>query len=306
MGLYWKAFKLIFPALKNNKLLSFGILSLHLIIIGILVCNSYWFKYFYDALLTYDPKLISKYCVIFIIMALFFIFFKGIKSYLEKFLEFKIRENLYGKYKKIWHLTDVTNPEQRMHEDIIKLGREMIPLIEMFIKSIIEFPVYLFVIFKSTNIYILVIILFYVFISTYLSARIAKPLVLLENLQEKREAEFRKGLTYLMDKKYKNSIEELPTLDYIKENWIQLAKKTMNLNFYTSSYSQFSVFFQLLIFLPSYIAKKITIGQFIQNASAIARLIDSISIFINNRSAMIDVKVIVIRLLEMENKKLEN
>lgn len=296
MKLYLKSFKLIIPTFRRKKQTSFIILFFHILQICLLIIGSYWYKNFYNALQEYNVDKLIRLSIYFIILASSLVIISGFKAYFERFLEFSIREDLYERFSKKWINSRVSNPEQRLHEDTIKFAKIMIKFLEVLVKSILELPAYIFIIFEVTNIYIVIFSLTYIILGTYISSKIAKPLIHLENDQEKREAEFRKEITYKVDNKDIN----LPPLNFIKENWIELAKKTKNLTFYVTSYSQGSIFFQLLILLPSYLSKKISLGEFIQSAQALTKVFECLSILINSRDILVEMQMLTIRLTEMD------
>ena len=136
----------------------------------------------------------------------------------------------------------------------------------------------------------------YIVIGTYLSNKIAMPLVSLENIQEQKEAQLRKAITYAVDTKNAN----LPGLDFLKGNWIQLAKSSKNLSFFTNGYMQGAIFVRLGLLLPPYLTKQITFGSFIQTSNALQHITDSLSLLVSSRDIIVDMKMLVTRLEQME------
>ena len=128
--MYLQAIKLLWPALKEYKRLATFVICGTLTMIGLDVCLSYWQKYFYNALQSYDTHQVFIYLVVFCILAGIYVLVAGFSSYFQRFLEFGIRENLFIRFSKTWKQVNVTNPEQRLSEDTLgKLIRKKVTAI---------------------------------------------------------------------------------------------------------------------------------------------------------------------------------
>lgn len=293
--MYWKALKILFPAIKANLKWAILVLGGLFSLVGISVFFSYWRKWFYNALQAYDSKNVMFYLFVFGATATVYVIVSGFTSYWTRFLEFGIREFLFDKYSKLWDKANVKNPEQRLSEDTIQFGRVMISFIRAVINATIMLPVFLFILMSVANIWVALLALGYAVLGTYFSRKVAQPLVDLEFIQQQREAEFRKQLTYAVDSK-----SVFPTLEEIKRNWLQLAKKNKYLSFYTSGYLQMGVIIPFIVLLPLYLSKKILLGDFFQITSAMDRVLESLSILVESRDIMVELQMVTQRLSQLE------
>jgi putative ATP-binding cassette transporter len=109
----------------------------------------------------------------------------------------------------------------------------------------------------------------YTILGTGLAAYIAKPLFSLNYLNQVVEAKFRQELT---KENYKT----------VHDNNLKVYKATKKLNYFQYFFSQISVIFPYLVIAPLYFTSNIIFGVYMQCASAMANMVECLSLLINN------------------------
>lgn len=293
--MYLQALKILWPSLKNNKKLSLLVLSLVTLLVALSVAFNYWRGEFYNKIQAYDANGVFIYLGVFSGLAALYVLFYGLNSYFTRYLEFSVREDLFERYKTSWQNINVLNPEQRISNDLISFARLSIGLLKTIIDSSLKLPLFLFILFSIANWWVAGVLLIYAILGTIISRLVAKKLINLEYIQEQREAEFRKSMTYAVDSKL-----PIPTLEDIKKNWKFLAVENKKLNFFVSGYAQLGVILPYLMMLPLYLSKKIALGTLFQAASAADSILDSLSTLVNSRDVIVELSMVTQRISELE------
>lgn len=295
--MYLQVWRLLFPALKENKKNSFLVVAGVLIMIALDVGFNSWRGLYYNALQIYDSKSVFLYLGLFCLLAIAYVLVYGFTSYFQRYLEFGVREHLFDKFSATWKSSNVSNPEQRLSSDGIIFGQLSLSLLKAIITATVKLPVFLCILYTVASWWVASILFLYAIGGTILSQIVSRKLINLEYLQETKEAEFRKLITYAVDK---NST--FPTLDDIKTNWKLLATQNKYLSFFTSGYDQAGVIFPYILLLPLYLSKKILLGSLFQVAGAAREVLDSLSILVNSRDIIVQLSMVTRRLTEMEDK----
>ena len=293
--MYLSALKLLWPALKEYRRLAILVICGTLSMIGLDVCFSYWQKYFYNALQDYNTHQVFLYLGVFGILAAVYVLVAGKSCYFQRFLEFGVRESLFVRFSKTWKLVSVTNAEQRLSSDTILFGQLSLTLLQSLMIAFIKLPVYLYILWSVASWKITLVLLVYAIVGTVLSRLVSKKLVDLEFVQESREADFRRLITYAVDN---NSI--FPTLDEIKINWVELARQNKLLQFFQSGFGQIGAILPYLLLLPLYLTKKILLGSLFQVAGAANEVLNSLSVLVNSRQLLVQLTMTTKRLKQME------
>lgn len=294
---YKESLKILIPALKESKKFALLVLSSVLALIGIAVALNYWRGAFYNYLQVYDIPHVFLYLGIFTALASVAVVIEGLGNYWTRFLEFQIRESLYNKYKELWKLKqEASNPEQRLAEDCIQFAQISISFCKTLINALVKLPVFLFILLSIANVWMVLVALAYAILGTVFSKIVAKPLVKLEFLQQQKEAEFRRTLTF----EVQECRPVLPNLNDIKENWKELAKKNKMLTFFISGYGQIGIILPFVMLLPMYTAKKIALGTLFQAAQGMDNILESLSVLVGSRDIIVNMQMITKRLKELE------
>lgn len=134
------------------------------------------------------------------------------------------------------------------------------------------------------------LVIVYAVLGTVLTHLIGRPLIRLDFLQEKVEADFRFSLARLRE--YNEQIAlmrgenaEVERLGgrfgSVVENFHRITSRMMKLTTFNGVYNQASVVFPYILAAPSYFLGRITLGQFQQTAGAFGQVDSSLSYFVN-------------------------
>lgn len=191
----------------------------------------------------------------------------GYSQYLCNILSLKMRTNLTRKAIKSTSYQAIEGGAQRVQEDCWNYPQLLISLIGSGLRSCIMIVVFSTIILFSLPWYYLLLPLAYSIWGTIFAAKIAKPLIYLNYLNQVVEAAFRQTLSKL---KYKQ----------VHANNHKLFIKTKYLQYFQSFYSQITIIIPHLVLSFLYFSGKITFGIFMQIAASMTEIINSLSIII--------------------------
>lgn len=213
------------------------------------------------------------------------------------------------------------NPDQRIQEDIRKFTSITLSLtvgILSQVSTLVSFSVILWTIsdgftLPGTTVVIpglmFWIALVYAMVATYFTHVIGRPLIRLNFLQEKYEADFRFSLARLREYG-----EQVSLLDGEKaerqrlggqfaqviDNFFKQVGVSKRLIAFTSFYEYSNSVVPYIIAAPFYFAGKIQLGTMTQTAGAFARVEGALSFFINAYQTLAEYKAVVDRLTSFE------
>ncbi|TVR10158.1 MAG: ABC transporter ATP-binding protein/permease [Salinarimonadaceae bacterium] len=213
------------------------------------------------------------------------------------------------------------NPDQRVQEDIDKFTSNTIMLtlgVLSQVSTLVSFSVILWTIssdftFPGTEVVVpgllFWIALVYAVIATYFTHMIGRPLIRLNFLQERFEADFRFSLARLRE--YGEQVALLRGQDAererlrgqftrIVENFFQRVSVNKRLIAFTSFYDYSNSVVPYVIAAPFYFAGKIQLGVMTQTAGAFARVETALSFFVNAYQALASYKAVVDRLTSFD------
>ncbi len=156
---------------------------------------------------------------------------------------------------------------QRVQEDCCLYPRLLISLTLTFAKSTLLIGVFTTIVIVQLNLSYVLLSLLYATLGTIVAAKLAKPLINLNYINQNYEAAFRQLLT---------------RVNYIKahRNNFYLMKTTKHLSYFQSFYGQVTVILPYVMGVPLYFAGTITFGVVMQVASSINHIIDNLSMLI--------------------------
>ena len=293
--MYIQAWRLFKPILLAKRILTALVLGSVLFMIGMDYAFNWWAGRWWTSLQRYDTDGIVFNLGLFSILALIYVLIYGLSSYWSRMIEFNGREILYEKFKLVWKESGCSNPEQRLSEDVLLFSQLSLNLIKAFINALIKIPLFLYVLFTIASWWVAVALLAYAIVGTIISRMVATKLINLEILQQRLEAVFRKQMTYAVDGK-----AEMPTLDGIKGNWLQLAGANKRLSWVQSLYDQIGVIVPYLLLLGLYLKKVVDLGGLRRVVGAAQEVLSSLSILVNSRDLLVQLSMVLIRLKELE------
>jgi vitamin B12/bleomycin/antimicrobial peptide transport system ATP-binding/permease protein len=145
----------------------------------------------------------------------------------------------------------------------------------------------------------------YSVVGTWLTHWIGRPLVQLEFMRERYEADFRFSLARLRE--YSEQVALLRgenaekrilggRFGAIVSNFYAIVSRTMKLLAFTTSYFQANVVIPYIIVAPYFFLEKITLGQMTQTAGAFGRVESALNFFIARYQSLASYKAVVERL----------
>lgn len=146
----------------------------------------------------------------------------------------------------------------------------------------------------------------YSLIGTIVTHFIGRPLIKLDFLQERYEANFRFGLARLREYGEQVALLRGAEVEHrsllrqfadIVSNYIALLIRRLKLIGFTFSWQQISVAFPYILMGPYYFVGKITLGQMQQGASAFGRVEGALSFFISSYQSLAGYKAVIDRLV---------
>jgi vitamin B12/bleomycin/antimicrobial peptide transport system ATP-binding/permease protein len=214
------------------------------------------------------------------------------------------------------------NPDQRIQEDVRKFTSTTMSFtlrILSQVSTLVSFSVILWGIsadftLPGTNIVVpgllFWIALVYAAGATIVTHLIGRPLIRLNFLQERYEADFRFGLARLRE--YGEQVALLEgeraerqrlgsQFDRVIDNWYQLIAVTKRLIAFTSFYENSNSVVPFVFAAPFYFSGKIALGVMTQVASAFGRVEGALSFFINFYQSLADYKAVIDRLTSFED-----
>lgn len=236
----------------------------------------------------------------------------------ETLLSRWLEKQAYYRSQSFSHMAD--NPDQRIQQDITSFANMSVGLAVGLINacvSTIAFTVILWNLSGPMEVYgyeipraMVFLVFIYVFIATILAIKIGKPLIRLNFLNEKLNADYRYALVRIREYAesiafYRGENVEGKTLrnwfaQVIGNAWdiVYRSLKFLGFNF---SVSQAAVVFPFIIQASRFFSKQISLGDLIQTAQAFGRLQDNLSFFRNIYDDFANYRAILDRLTGFED-----
>jgi vitamin B12/bleomycin/antimicrobial peptide transport system ATP-binding/permease protein len=315
---------------RIGRLLLAVIIGLSLGRVYLLVLLNQWNNEFYNTLQNHDKDGFFSAFGDFTILATCFIIVAVYEFYLQQMLEIKWRRWITEHYLKTWfkkrtyYLMELKNdstdnPDQRISEDLKLFVSSTLQLSLGLLKATVTLISFVFILwnlsgeillpFGEKNItihgYMVWMAIIYAVIGTWLTQKIGHPLVGLNFMQQRYEADFRFSLVRLRENSegiafYHGEAQEQTNLllrfKGVFENFRALMKRQKMLTWFTSGYGQAAIIFPFLVAAPRYFSNQIQLGGLMQTASAFGRVQDALSFFVDSYSALAEWKAVVNRL----------
>lgn len=299
---------------------------------------NYFYKFFYDALETFNThKILYSLCYFIAVRALFTIavtagvFLNGKLSvywqrwltqhYLSRWLQGHTHYHLQFLHQK------VDNPDQRITEDLQKFtdltlnlffGPYMV-LQQLF--YLVSFSVILWNLSKNFPLhlgghlfvipgYLVWIALFYGVFGIVIMARLGKKLSLLDYLQQRLNADFRFSLIRMREASEQVSLSRGEAMekkkfsyffDRIFHNFLDIVSLNTRLALFNRCYEYLSYIIGFAVCIPCYLSKLVGLGIVMQTSSAYSFVVGSLSLFLENFQSFSDLRSVVYRLTEFSH-----
>jgi putative ATP-binding cassette transporter len=315
---------------KAGRILLVSVVLIELSLVGINVMINRWQNTFYNALQDRAWDAFVNQLIIFCALAAAFVVLAVYQLYLQQWLLIRWRTWMTRRYLDHWlsgsnHyrmqlLGDAAdNPDQRIAEDIrlfaenaISIGLRILSATVSFVSFVVilwalsaDAPLQLFGYEVSIPGYLVWAALIYAVIGTAVTHWIGKPLINLNFMQQRYEADFRFNLVRVRENSEQIALlkgepaEEARLQDrfsFVINNWREIMSRLKRLTMLTASYRQAAVVFPFIMASPAYFAGKIQLGGLMQTASAFDSVREALSIFIDVYRDLAQWRAVIARL----------
>jgi putative ATP-binding cassette transporter len=313
-----------------GRLLLGTLIAIELSLVGINVLLNQWNNRFYNALQERNWDTFIHELTIFAALAAAYIALAVYRLYLNQWLQIRWRQWMNQIYLGQWldhanHyrmqlLGDAAdNPDQRIAEDIqlfvdrtLTIGVGLLSAVVTFFSFVVILwtlsaaaPLHLFGTEWSIPGYLVWAAVIYAMIGTALTHLIGWPLVELNFMQQRYEADFRFNLVRVRENSEQIALlkgedaEKQRLLDRfarVVSNWILIMLRTKKLTFFTAGYAQLSIIFPYVVVSPAYFAGKMQLGGLMQTASAFNSVQTALSFFIETYRSLAEWRSVIQRL----------
>jgi vitamin B12/bleomycin/antimicrobial peptide transport system ATP-binding/permease protein len=313
-----------------GRTLLAAVIAIELSLVGLNVLFNKWNNTFYNALQERNWDVFVSQLMYFCLLATAFILLGVYQLYLRQWLQIRWRTWMTEQYLDHWlaggnHyrmqlLGDAAdNPDQRIAEDInmfverglffvIKLLGAVVTLISF--AAILwglsdDAPFQLFGYQIAIPGYLLWTALVYAIVGTMLTHLVGYPLVGLNFLQQRYEADFRFNLVRTRENSEQIALlagEPAEThrlrqrFGNVIANWRAIMLRTKKLSFLTTGYAQVAIVFPFIVVSPAYFAGRIQLGGLMQTTAAFGSVQESLSIIISVYRELAEWRSVVARL----------
>jgi putative ATP-binding cassette transporter len=319
------------------RVLLAAVIVLNLSLVGMTVVLTYWQRAFYNALEAKDSATFWSLIFLggeadgtwfpgFCLVAAAYILVAVYQLYLRQALQIRWRRWLTRNYLDEWladrayyrmALTDpaTDNPDQRVADDLRLFVDDTLSLGLGLMNSIVTLVSFVFVLWSlsgpleilgvSIPGYMVWVALIYSALGTWLAHLIGRPLIRLNFLQQRVEADFRYALVRFRDHVegialHGGEADEkrglLARFQALTENWWGIMTATKRLTFFTAGYTQVASIFPLVVAAPAYFAGRLPLGGLIQTSSAFGQVQGALSWFVDEYARLTELLATVERL----------
>ncbi|MBI6856058.1 ABC transporter ATP-binding protein/permease [Pseudomonas cichorii] len=326
-----RVWKLITPYWRSEDrrmawLLLAAVIALSLFSVEISVQINSWYRDFYNALEKKDLASFTHLTLYFCAIAALAILVAVYRLYLTQMLTIRWRrwltEQHFAKWlshKNYYQLEQAgytDNPDQRLSEDLDEFTSRTLSLgigLMSTVVSLVSFSVILWGVSGSVEVmgvtihgYMFWAALVYAVVGSWLTHLIGRRLIVLNNQQERFEADMRFALVRVRENAesialYDGEPNEKQRLGnrfgMIWSNFRSIMKVQKSLTFFTAGYSQIALIFPFIVAAPRYFAGKIELGDLMQINSAFGKVQENFSWFIEAYASLASWRATCDRLL---------
>ncbi|WP_297572007.1 ABC transporter ATP-binding protein/permease, partial [uncultured Deefgea sp.] len=323
---------------SEEKYRAWGLLALIIALsLGMVFMNvqfNSWYKEFYDTMQNLDKKGFEQALYKFGYLAFIYIVIAVYAMWFQQMLEIRWRRWATVHFTARWladnnfyriQLTDqgTDNPDQRIAEDVgqfisislsLSLGllRALVTLVSFIgILWTLSGPISFMLAGSEVTIhgYMVWVALIYAVIGSLITVLLGRPLVSLNFLQQRFEADFRFGLIRVRENAesialYHGDQEEQQRLSQrfnaVVGNFWALMRRNKKLTWFTSFWGQLAIIFPLIVAAPRFFAKEISFGGLMQINSAFGQVYGALDFVIGSFSTLANWKAIIDRLSTFE------
>jgi vitamin B12/bleomycin/antimicrobial peptide transport system ATP-binding/permease protein len=317
-----------------GRILLGAVIGLELGAVAITVILNYWYNDFYDALQRRDWNGFWWNILIFCILAAIITLIKVYQNYLNLWLQIRWRRFMTQTYLRQWLNTAnhyrmqllgdaADNPDQRIADDLQMFVGSTLSIGVGLLSSIVTLCSFVIILWKLSEAaplhvfglnvaipgYLVWAALVYAIAGTALTHLIGRPLISLNFLQQRYEADFRFNLV-----RTRENAEQIAALHgeaaereghagrfgQIIQNWIAIMRRTKKLQFFTQSFGQAAVIFPFLMAGPAYLAGVTQLGDLMQTATAFDKVQTALAYFVTAYLDIAQYQAVIQRLVGFE------
>lgn len=317
-----------------------AIVALNLGTVYMLVLNNQWYARFYDALQNKDQAIFWKEIVFFCWIAAGYIVIAILKFYLTQLFQMRWRAWMTRSYLRRW-MADHTfyrlelaryaaqagespdNPDQRIQEDMQLFTGYTVSLTMGLLNAVVTLVSFIGILWGLSGDFsfslggqsytvagsMVWVAIAYCTVGTVITHYIGRPLVKLNFMQQRYEADFRHHLVRVREYSEAIALDRGEAVEHqqlggrfgaVLKNYLQLINKQKNLVAFTASFSQASVIFAFVVQAPRFFSGAIQLGQLMQVNSAFGRVQDSLSWIVDNYDGIASWRATADRLTSFE------
>ena len=340
--LFHDAWRLSMPYWRSDeKGWAWGLLAavtaLNLSTVYLSVRFNYWRNDFYNAIQQLDEHAFFYQLMIFTILATIFIGVAVYQTYLQQMLQIRWRRWLTKRYLEAWldarsyyrmQLAGpaADNPDQRIQDDLDRFTGQTLGLAQGVLNSVVTLFSFLIILWSLSGSlavplgpagsvvvpgYMFWVALVYSIGGTWLTYKIGRPLVGLNFMQQRFEADFRFSLVRLRENTESVALYGGEAREYgnftdrfgrVVGNFWSIMKRIKTLNWFTNGYGQIAIIFPFVVASPRLFAKQILLGGLMQTAEAFGQVQGSLSFIVNSYADIAQWQSVIERLGGFEER----
>ena len=321
-----------------GRILLGAVIAIELSIVAITVILNEWYNRFYNTLQDRNWSGFVSAILFFCVIAAVYTVLTVYQNYLNQWLQIRWRRWMTQTYLRQWLNTAnhyrmqllgdaADNPDQRIAEDIrmfIDSGAAtgILPIGLGLLNSVVTLCSFVIILWHLSEAaplalfgltipgYLVWAAVLYAIVGTILTHLIGWPLIPLNFLQQRFEADFRFNLV-----RSRENSEQIASLrgeaaererhlsrfGLVVANWIAIMQRQKRLAFFTQSYSQASVIFPYVMVSPAYFSGAMQLGGLMQTASAFNSVQNALSYFVTAYRSIAEYQAVVKRLSGFED-----
>lgn len=323
---------------SEDKFYAWGLLALVIgLSLGIVYMNvqfNSWYNEFYNTLQNLDANGFKAALYKFAYLAFAYIVIAVYAIWFQQMLEIRWRKWATLHFTQKWlnennfyrlQLTDkdTDNPDQRIAEDVGQFVSISLSLTLGLLRSIVTLVSFIGILWTlsgplqlmlggyevTIHGYMVWAAIIYALIGTGITILLGRPLVGLNFMQQRYEADFRFGLIRVRENAesialYAGAKDEQERLGYrfvnVVTNFWSLMRMNKRLSWFTSFWGQLAIIFPLIVAAPRFFSKEITLGGLMQINQAFGKVYDSLEFIINSFEKLAVWKAVIDRLTTFE------
>ncbi|MEY2341160.1 ABC transporter ATP-binding protein/permease [Acidithiobacillus sp. IBUN Pt1247-S3] len=307
------------------------IIGLNLFMVFISYRITQWYAVFWNAVQHYQASSAWQQIIVFCGLATAYIVAAVSQSFFTEMLVIRWRRWLTHSYLDAWlarrtyyHmqvLGDGTdNPDQRISEDLASFTNQTLNIVIGLFSSVVTLGTFIFMLWELSAMiwiplhgqtftvpgYLVWAALIYSVFGTVITALIGRPLIRLNFMQERYQADFRFSMMRLRENSESVALyggEEREGAHFrqrfaeVYANFWRIIWRSMRLNWWTSAYGQIAIIFPLIVCLPAYfVNKEIGVGGLQQIMAAFAQVQGALSFIVSSYTTLANWHAVVDRL----------